>query len=220
MSARRAIARTLGVTVLGVATVAVVAGLLLVAAAGAADLSNGDKQLAAALVVTKGDVDYGFPDGAWTAQQCLASNGFAITARASSPAIGTPHTLIDSLATVLKTKAEAKRYYHAAVRKMSGCLARHWRHSSGSPFVGPARPLGFPHHGDQSAARRLPRTYASASAGDGFKSYTDDWIVIRKGRAVLADYFNYWLGWTVKRLTSAQEEQLVARRQLARAFGG
>jgi hypothetical protein len=130
----------------------------------------------------------------WTTwrRRCLEATGFATTAKASSVPLGTPHTGVDSVATVLKTRGGAKRYYQAVVAKVSTCLKR-WIHLFSSPSIGRLHALSYPRYGDQSAAGRLPITYASANAGDGFQKYNIDWIVLRKQRAVLADVFFYYL---------------------------
>ena len=198
---------------------AVAGALVVVATAAGASHPRSDSQLAKALVVKLADQDVGPADRDWQARECLDRSGFAITARAHSPAFGTAHTLVDSAASVLNTVAEAKRYYRATVATISACLAQRWQQTGLPPWsVGPERPLGFPRYGDQSAARWSPITFSPAFGG--FNKYTDDWVVIRKRRAVVADYFNFFVGWVSESgLYPVQEEQHVVRRQLARAFG-
>jgi hypothetical protein len=202
----------------------VVATLLIVAAASAASPSAAnptDKQLANRLVAARGDVPSGMADtgGGLQPGRCLPRTGFTITAKATAPHWGTPHSFIDSAATVLKTRAEAKTYYRATVRAMSACLAAQWRRDMTPASIGHARALRFPRHGDQSAAQRMTLDFPPQS--DPFATkYTFDWVVVRKRRAVLVDDFLFWVGWgNGGPLTVAGAERRSVSRELTRAFG-
>jgi hypothetical protein len=197
-----------------------VVALLLTAAASAANTA--DKQLAKKLVAARGDVPYGMfsTGGGLRPRQCLLRTGFTITAKATAPSWGNPQSFVDSVATVLKTKGEAKAYYRTAVGAMSACLASQWRGGGKSaPSIGSARALRFPRYGDQSAAQRMKLDFKTGVPG-GFHKYTFDWVVVRKDRAVLVDDFLFWVGWRDRgSATVADAERRTVSRELTRAFG-
>src|SRR5262245_9792352 len=135
------------------------------APSGPTIMASTDKRLARALVVRKSDQPIGFLIGLQSRYEtCGAPIGFAITARASSPLYYTPHSGTESFAVVLRTKAEAKRYYGHVLKMMPSCVASVLRDTDGDapPSIGQALALTFPRYGDQSAAWRLPVAYANA----------------------------------------------------------
>jgi TolB protein len=202
----------------------------LTVAEAAAHAARTDSQLAKRLVVAYRDqslAQYGNPvPGAVPAArwQCLAQSGFSLTARASS-FFGGPHTGLSSVASVLKTKADARRYYRVAVRTISGCERQMLQDGCSQPpgcAVGSPHALAFPPVGDQSVGGRIPIAYAGAPDASGFELYNNDWVVVRKGRAVLADDFFAWEGWPSQAGAPAvpslnKEERHIVRREFVRA---
>jgi hypothetical protein len=204
----------------GILAPVAVALLVFVTAAGAANPASGDKRLAERLVVAKHE----FPDNSWsrygTAPKCLSRTGFAVTATARSSFAGGIYSgrvsTVSSVVTVLKTQTTATRYYHALVRRMSSCLRRYWRHMPKPPSVGPAHALAYPRYGDQSAAARLPLKNPYPYNPNWHK-FTDDWIVVRTLRAVIADDFLAPLAGPDASKFNAQTEHKILKQQLARA---
>jgi len=195
----------------------VVTALLLAAAAGAANPA--DTALARNLVAAQGDTPGMFETGGGLRPaRCLPRTGFTITARATAPHWGTPHSFVDSVAAVLKTEAEAKAYYRDTVRAISACLAGQWRGGKQPPSVGPPRALRLPRYGDQSVARRMRLRFKPGTGS--FGKFTFDWAVVRKHRAVLVDDFLFWVGWKAAGLANAAAaERRCVSHELARAFG-
>jgi len=196
---------------------AVLAFALLAASAGVlatvAHTSTGrtDRQLARALVVAKGDA---LPSS-WTIRgfhndargKCMVRFQSTITARVRD-GFGDENSGMWSVATVLKTRAEANRYYDRVAAALPACLRVAARHAPiDADSVGVARPLSFRRYGDRSAAWRLRATYS----GNRFHY---DWVVVRTGRAVLVDAFVLGAPGNV-----AMEQEIV-RRALRRASAG
>lgn len=193
------------------AALLVAAGTLAVAAAAnAANLAPTDRQLANALVAAKAD---GLPRS-WTRPEfnddargkCVSRSHRAITARARA-GFGDPNAGMWSVATVLKTRLEATRYYRALRLALPGCLRRAVRDNPlDADSVTAARRLSFRRYGDRSAAWRIRATYV----GNRFHY---DWVVVQKGRAVLVDLFV--LGADQRSAVPMEEE--IVRRALRRA---
>jgi hypothetical protein len=159
----------------------VAAVLLLAAAVGAAYPRGSDSRLAGRLVAVKSDLppewSYWVPfDETWLSQ-CLHRTP-AVTAWSFS-SLGSPHQGLNSVVSVLTTRAKAEPYYRTAVRAVPGCVRRWWPDAS----RGKVRRLAFRHFGTQSGAWRLPFSF------DTDYRAIADWVVIRKGRAVLVDVF-------------------------------
>lgn len=180
--------------------------------------TSADDELAWNLVMYSGDSDV-FPANSLGhfPRRCLTRTGFPTTARASMT-FGFTREGAVSVATVFKTKAEARRYYRGAVGTMSRCLGLWWRRGSDPPSVGPARALGFPLYGNTSAAWRLSLTFPSAPEPYTSTDYTNDWVMVRKRRAVLTDVFALPAGWTEFGITSFEIEEQIVSTELARAF--
>jgi hypothetical protein len=172
-----------------VALGAVTTGVVFANAADATPAATG-KQLAKALVVTKGD---GLPRS-WTDQhnragwlkdarvKCLARPARTITARARA-FFANPNSGMWSIAVVLQTRADANRYYRSAAQAIAGCLRKAVRHRPvEADSVAAARRLSFRRYGDRSAAWRLPVTYRR-------HHFSYDWVVVQSRRAVLVDLF-------------------------------
>lgn len=191
-----------------------------------------DSQLAKRLVVAYGDqslAPYGDPGpGARlpaTSRQCLARSGFSFTARAGSH-FGGPHTEVSSVASILNTPAEARLYYRAMVRTISGCERQMLQDEcSQRPGCDVGRPhtFTFPGFGDQSVRGRIPIAYSGSPDASGFMFYNQDWVVIRKHRAVLADDFFAWDAWPSRGGAAAvpslnKEERHIVHREFLRAF--
>ena len=145
-----------------------------------------DRQLARALVVAKGDA---LPHE-WTIRgfhndargMCMVRAQSMTTARVRD-GFGDENSGMWSVATVLKTRAEANRYYERVAAAMPACLRIAVRHSPvDADSVGVVRWLRFGRYGERSAAWRLPATYSG-------NPFNYDWVVVLTGRAVLVDAF-------------------------------
>ena len=115
-----------------------------------------DSRLAASLVAVKSDLPpqlsyWGSFDETWLSQ-CLHRT-LAVTAWSFS-SLGSPHQGLDSVASVLTTRAKAAQYHRTAVRAVPGCARRRW--VDGPIAHGKVHRLAFRHFGTQSAAWRLP----------------------------------------------------------------
>jgi hypothetical protein len=189
--------------------------LALAAAAGAANPAPADRQLAKALLVGKND---GLPrswvshtrDPRHERERCLTRARGTVMARARA-LFGGPNSGMWSVATVLKTRTEANRYYGGLVLAIPRCLRQAARHEPiDADSIGVARCISFRRYGDRSAAWRIP----AACAGNPRGSFHYDWVVVRTGRAVLVDLFA--LGADPGKVAF---EQAVVRRAVKRAVG-
>jgi hypothetical protein len=220
------------ITLTAGALIPLLAALMLVTVANAAaHAARTDSQLAKRLVVAYGDqslAPYGNPvPGALPAErwQCLARSGFSFTARASSH-FGSPHTELSSVASILGTPAEARRYYRALVRTISGCERQILQDGCSQPpgcDVGRPKAFAFPGFGDRSVRGRIPIAYSGPPDASGFMFYNNDWVVVRKRRVVLADDFFAWDAWPSQGGAAAvpslnKEERHIVHREFVRAF--
>lgn len=220
------------ITLTAGALIPVLAALVLVTVAtAAAHAARTDSQLAKRLVVAHSDqslTPYGNPvPGAVPAErwQCLARSGFSFTARADSH-YGGPHTEVSSVSSILNTTADARRYYRALVRTISGCERQMLQDGCSQPAgcaVGQPHVFAFPGFGDQSVRGRIPIAYSGPPDASGFMFYNNDWVVVRKARAVLADDFFAWEGWPSQGGAAAapsliKEERHIVHREFVRAF--
>lgn len=191
--------------------VAVATGAAGVGVAAADALTRGGEgRLARALVAAKQD---GLPRS-WTISEynadargrCLTPSAHNVAARARA-GFGDPNSGMWSVATVLRTRADASRFYRTLRVALPGCLRRAVRHNPvDADSVARARPLTFGRHGDRSSAWRLRATY-------GGNAFVYDWVIVQTRRAVLVDLFV--LG--ADRRGSVAMEQRIVRRALRRA---
>ena len=176
-----------------------------VATVDQASAGRTDGQLARALVVAKGDA---LPSS-WTIRgfhndargMCMVRAQSMTTARVRD-GFGDENSGMWSVATVLKTRAQAHRYFERVTAAMPACLRVAVRRSPvDADSVGFARRLSFGRYGERSAAWRLRATYEG-------NLFNYDWIVVLTGRAVLVDAFVLGAG---DRGAVAMEQEILRR---------
>ena len=192
------------------ALVAAIAGAVGAREGDASTSGTSDRELATALVVARGDA---LPRN-WTIHEfnndargkCLMRSRGTVKARARD-GFGSPNDGMWSVATVLKTRREARADYNMLRDAVPACLRRAVRHNPvDADAVGFARSLSFRRYGDRSAAWRLGVTYSG-------NAYRYDWVLVQTGRAVLVELFV--LG--RDRPGAVAMEQEIVRRALRRA---
>lgn len=206
--------------------------LLFIATADARNHAGMDRELANAIVFSRGDLPTNMylasnylPDR--VLRRCVKRTGFAFTAWAGSPTYAVPQGLegtgVSSVATVLKTTSTARRYYRFATNTLHHCpLLVSFVFPPGVIKATARRPrrLSFPRYAAQSTAWRLP------VADDEGDSWTFDFAVVREHRVVLVDDFFFRAGSLARTIqeeilgtTFALLERRAISRQLARSNG-